>query len=708
MSLSPEILKKLLGIFKQEFAEQLQVITDGLLALEKDPSNQEIVNTVFRAAHTIKGSGRSVGLEAIGEIAHAMENIFNKMREASLQLTPEINDACLAAVDQLREAMIFFEKSPDKKFDTTEIIDRLNKISGQKKNSNEHSFIPAESKLKKEVTTPGPAPIQTETSEYLSVSVDKIAELTAISDSLIGNTYFLQIYAKQLMHIRKLLKKITKIQPDLADFDEVKNIFQILDSMDLETRSRNNELSLLTHQLQDNLQEVRLVPAAIILRPLSRLVRDISRELNKEVELKLEGVEIEVDRAVLEYVKAPLIHLIRNSIDHGIKSKGVITISVSYQTGHVRIIVADNGRGIDSKEVLRVALEKKLIDESEIANLSESEILNFVFYPGFSTKKSVTELSGRGVGLDVVQNNIYRAKGYVNIESKLGEGTRVIIDLPLTLSADRGTWLRLGDQLFIIPTVVVTKIIKVDRNILQITDNELAIFYQNQTIPLRDLAELLGLHNQNKADFENRYIIIIERNKLLLALLVDEVLGEEEIIIKSLAPPLSAMPAIIGASLTARGEIVMILSAANIFKRAALYGKIRSENLNKKVGVKSKKILVVDDSITTRTMEITILETHGHLVQSATNGYEAWQRLQHEDFDIVVSDIEMPVMNGFELTKKIKSDPRFQDLKVIIVSSIASEMNLQRGAEVGADACIVKSQYEGKALLDIINQFSRV
>lgn len=420
----------------------------------------------------------------------------------------------------------------------------------------------------------------------------------------------------------------------------------------------------------------------------------------------MEGVEIEVDRAILEYIKAPLMHLIRNAIDHGIESKGVITITVSYQTGYVQIVVADNGRGIDSKEVLKIAREKRLIDESEMANLSEAEILNFVFYPGFSTKKQVTELSGRGVGLDVVQNNIYRAKGRVNIESKLGEGTRVIIDLPLTLSADRGTWVRLEDQLFIIPTVVVTKILKANRNSLRSMDNESAIFYEGQTISLRNLASLLGLVDENKIDFESKHIIIIERNTLLLALLVDEVLSEEEIIIKSLLPPLSAMPAIIGASLTARGEIVMILSPADLFKRAATCGKIAGQTLVEKIMTKHKKILVVDDSITTRTMEATILEAHGHFVQTAVNGFEAWQRLQNEEFDIVVSDIEMPVMNGFELTKKIKSDPRFSELKVIIVSSIASKMNERRGAEVGADACIVKSQYEGKALLDIVNQFS--
>lgn len=704
MNLSPEILKKLLGIFKQEFSEQLQVITDGLLALEKNSGNKELLNTVFRAAHTIKGSGRSVGLEAIGEIAHAMENVFNQMREGNLQLTPEINDACLAAVDQLREAMLAFEKNPQGKFATAKIVERLNEIAAQKKR-----LEPVRQPEKSKPLTQQEAPsIHAETSEYLSVSVEKVAELTAISDSLMGNAYFLKIYAKQLMQVRKFLKKMLRIQPELSNLEEIKSIFQILDSMDLEMRARNNELSLLTHQLQDNLQEVRLVPAAIILRPLSRLVRDISRELNKEVELKLEGVDIEVDRAVLEYVKAPLMHLIRNAIDHGIQKQGVITITVSYQTGHVRIIVADDGRGIDAKEVLKIAREKKLVDESEVANLSEAEILNFVFYPGFSTKKQVTELSGRGVGLDVVQNNIYRAKGRVNLESKLGEGTRVIIDLPLTLSADRGTWVRLDDQLFIIPTVVVTKIIKAERNLLHSIDNDTAILYQGQNIILRDLAALLGLAESEQADFENKHIIIIERNKLLLALLVDEVLSEEEIIIKSLAPPLSAMPTIIGASLTARGEIVMILSPAEIFKRSAFHGKVSLGNLNQKPQVQHKKILVVDDSITTRTMEATILETHGHFVQTAVNGYEAWQRLQNEEFDLVVSDIEMPVMNGFELTKKIKSDPRFREVKVIIVSSIASEMNEQRGAEAGADACIVKSQYEGKALLDIINRFSKV
>lgn len=706
MNLSPEILKKLLGIFKQEFIEQLQAITDGLLALEKDPSNSEILNTVFRAAHTIKGSGRSVGLEAIGEIAHAMESLFNKMREGSLELTPEINDACLAAVDELREAMLFSEKNPDKKFDTSKIIQRLNSISAQKKRV-ENNAEPLKKAKPKQETSAAQAPdLQAQTSEYLSVSIDKVAELTAISDSLMGNTYFLQVYAKQLIQVRKMLKKLTRVQPELSEQEEIKAVFQILDSMDLEIRARNNELSLLTHQLQDNLQAVRLVPAAIILRPLSRLVRDISRELNKEVELKMEGVDIEVDRAVLEYIKAPLMHLIRNAIDHGIESKGSITITLSYQSGHVQIVVADNGRGIDPKEVLRIAREKRLIDESEMAQLSEAEILNFVFYPGFSTKKEVTELSGRGVGLDVVQNNIYRAKGRVNIESRLGQGTRVIIDLPLTLSADRGTWLRLADQLFIIPTVVVKKILKADRVMLRSVDKDTAIFYEGQTISLRNLADLLGFVDDSKLDFENKHIIIIERNKLLLALLVDEVLSEEEIIIKSLLPPLSAMPAILGASLTARGEIVMILSPADLFKRAATHGKIVGPSLAKKVSNQYKKILVVDDSITTRTMEATILEAHGHFVQTAVNGFEAWQRLQSEEFDIVVSDIEMPVMNGFELTKKIKSDPRFAELKVIIVSSIASEMNERRGVEAGADACIVKSQYEGKALLDIVNKLS--
>jgi len=721
MALDPEILKKLLEVFKLEFAEQLQVITDGLLELEKKPDDQELLNVIFRAAHTIKGSSRSVGIESIGEIAHALENLFGEMRDEKLTLTPDINDACLAAVDAMRQAMKQFEKKSDQPFDTSGILAQLNEVSAQKKNEKKTARPGAEQKESPKPPSKEKSSqynIEIETSEYLSVSVDKINDITAISDSIQSNIYFLDAHQKQLVTLRKIVRNLVKENVDLSSELPIRNIYQILDGMDYETRSRSNELFILAQQMQEHLQEVRLVPSVIILRPLARLVRDISRELGKEIEFKTLGSEIEIDRAIVEYLKAPLLHLVRNAIDHGIESPeerktqgkpkaGKIEVSVSHVSGNVRIILSDDGRGIDLNRVGQLAVEKSLVTQAELDHLTEEEIYQFLLHPGFSTAKQVTDISGRGVGLDVVQSNIHQAKGKIKIESTLGKGTRVIIDVPLSLSADRGTWIRLGRHLFIIPTFSIVRLMKANSKEIRTISDDQVIIFEEQPIILRDLAKLLKIDNGSASKLSKRFVVVIEKSQKQVAFLVDEVIGEEEIIIKSLLPPLSALNNVTGASLTSRGEIVMILDPADLIAMAYEKGQLSTDQVASEPTSRMPKILVVDDSITTRTMEVGILQSEGYEVYSAVNGQEALRRLNVEAFDMVVSDIDMPIMTGFELTEKIKNDPALQHIKVIIVSSHEREEDRRKGIEVKADAYIIKSKYEGKALLDAVKDLMK-
>ncbi|MFH1334511.1 MAG: hybrid sensor histidine kinase/response regulator [Pseudomonadota bacterium] len=751
MDLDPKVLQELMSTFQEELVELLQNITDGLLALEKQPSSQEqekILHAIFRSAHNIKGSARSLNIETISKMAHKLEDLFSKLHEKNIKPTSDTIDIALSVLDEMRIAMDAFLNQ--KEYDNSAILAKLENLiekppeakqgTVERKEEDRTEAKKTEAKEKIEFAEAEIETIKTNIniSESVKVPVEKIESISAFVDELQASKLEAEdLYYANLPKIRSLLNEVDMTWKQLLLFcnktstdDFVKQISRFAETglkftnaankytnrIHQSLRANNNKLGFVANSLRSNIQVLRLIPASIILQPLMRSVRELAKLFNKEVELEIFGGEIEIDRAILVLIKDPIIHLLRNAVDHGIETReeriklgkppaGKITIRLVNEGGRVLLSITDDGSGIDLDRVIAVAKQKKILTDEEIAHRTNDELIDLIFISGFSTKKMITDISGRGVGLDVVRTNVQRAKGDISIDTKVNKGTTIILSLPLTLVTDNGLLIRTGNQIFVIPTMLVKRILQVDKTNINIIEGEDVIVLDNRPIALYDLGALLQLTKHASNGFPYLTVIILEsKGKPAVGFIIDEVISEREIVIKSLLPPLDTIPNISGATLTGRGEVLLVLNHSDLINLATHMRKKSNLNPSNDHAKIASRILVVDDSLTTRTLLTNILMTQQFEVVSAINGKEAWDILQKEHFDLIVTDVLMPIMDGFELTKKIKNEDHLNTIPVVIVTSLANDSDRKKGVEAGADAYIVKSQFENKMLIDVIEQ----
>ncbi|MFN7097412.1 MAG: response regulator, partial [Gammaproteobacteria bacterium] len=482
-------------------------------------------------------------------------------------------------------------------------------------------------------------------------------------------------------------------------------------------RIQINELSILSNGLQDEVRTLRLIPANTLLQTMPRYVRDLAVKLNKKIDFEIKGDDVKIDKIVLEGLQDPLTHLLRNAIDHGIEESGVREKSGKTTTGHIcidirddggqiLIKVEDDGAGIDVKKIAKKAVKKKLITQAELANMNDNDILNLIFRPGFSTKEDVTQLSGRGVGLDVVKTNIENMKGSVNVATEVGKKTVFLLRVPLTLASERGLVIRCSGQLFVVPTYAVERVLISNlKDIVEVEASQ-AILLDNHPIYLLTLADILQLEKIESITPEQISVVVLKKAGLTVALAVDEIIGEREIVIKPLHAPLHNIRYIGGCTLSGNGEVIVVLNADDIVNVAfhiVNSSRIIIQTEDEKTIIKPH-ILVVDDSITTRTLEKNILESKDYQVTVAVDGKEAWEILQKQSFSLLITDVNMPQMDGFALTKLVRQNNKLQNLPVIIVTSLGSDEEKVRGLEAGANYYIVKNEFESGALLTIVEQ----
>jgi two-component system chemotaxis sensor kinase CheA len=482
------------------------------------------------------------------------------------------------------------------------------------------------------------------------------------------------------------------------------------------------ELHTFTRQVDALLSEVRevmLVPAASVLIFLPLTVQEMAASTGKEAGLVIEGGELLVDRRILEAMKEPLIHLVRNAVDHGIErpeersragkpAKGNITVSLAEQGGNrVEIVISDDGRGIDFGLVKAAAQKHGIAETSELERMGESGIIRLLFRSGLSTSPIITELSGRGLGLSIVEERVELFDGNVTLQTSPGKGTRVQITLPVRLATLRGVIVRARDHLFIIPRVYTEQVLRVDESEVQLVQNNRTIRYRQQTLPLISLANLLALPRSpvQKPGRKAKYAAVITSGATKIALEVDEVVREQELSQKSLGPQLARVSNISGAAIGGGGKVIPVLNIADVVK-AASRGGLANEPEGPAVAEtpKIRNLLVVEDSITARTLLKNILEAAGYAVKTAVDGMDAWTLLKTDPIDIVVSDIEMPRMNGFDLTTAIRHDRNLADLPVVLVTALASREDRERGIDAGANAYIVKSSFDQSNLLDVLGR----
>lgn len=740
------VLKKLFAIFKNEAEGHIKKMSSCLIDLEKETDADKqikIIETVFRETHSLKGAARSVNYSAIESFCQSLENIFSKLKNRKINLSADLFDLFHLAVNYLDGLLTASDpkkldelklktKSLAKEIDNAIVspVSVLQKISASIKE--EQPFAPEKQMSTNTLRIPIAQldSILLQSEELLAsklTSAHQVKELHEINSSF---TSWKKNWAKvksshySLLNEKLQNQKSIKTKEQLIEFlgwNElyIKSLESKLKSLEEFSSKEQRSLSSMVDNLLTDMKKTLMMPFSSLLEIFPKLVRDLSRDKGKEVELIIKGSEIEVDRRILEEIKDPLIHLVRNCIDHGIEKpserkqkqkpvKGTITISISQIDGNkIEMVVSDDGAGVDVKKIISSAIKAGITSKEEFNKLTEQEIFELMFQSGISTSSIITEISGRGLGLAIVREKVENIGGIVSVDSIPKAGTTFRITMPITLTAFRGILIKSGESPYILPTIFVEKVVRANKDDIRTVENRETILFNGQAVSLVRLNDVFGTSIKVSSAEENGVVrvVVIKSSEKRIAFLVDEILGEQEVLVKRLGSQLARVSNFSGASVLGTGEVVLILNVSDLMKSAVKTSSVQKIPISESrdiISEKKKFVLIVEDSITARTLLKNILETSGYEVKTAVDGVDAYTQLRSGEFDIVVSDVDMPRMNGFDLTAKIRADKKLSDLPVILVTALESREDRERGVDVGANAYIVKSSFDQSNLLETI------
>lgn len=572
--------------------------------------------------------------------------------------------------------------------------------------------------------------------ELISTKIKTTKRISEFSNTIRNLEEWQKEFVKLLRHLKFHDKKNYRFDSKQTDNSSSIFIKQFISSMS-EQNKKLTEITAQLNQLQrSNLEDdmkirvliddfdsmiknIRILPLATVFHMFGRMVRDIAKESGKQVELTITGSETSADKKIIEEIKNPLIHIIRNSVDHGIETPekrkelgknliGHIQINAKHQENNILIEVIDDGQGFNIEKIKEKAINKGFLTKEELSNMTEQEITNIVFLPGFTTGDEVTNISGRGIGMDIVKSKIAQLNGTINVISEFNKGTKIQIKLPITMATMTAFLIQAEKQTFAIPMSVINTIICKKKEDLIQNQDTLTLLYNNKNISLYNLADLLNLPYQ-EVDSHLKTILIIEINNKNIGIIVDKLLGEQEILQKNLAPPLHRLKNISGITTLASGETCLVLNAFDLMKNATqsnakMFSARKTNSItDKKSLLKNKKILIIDDSLTIRTLEKNILTTANFSVETASCPTEALKILNQSPFDIIITDIEMPDMNGLEFLSIIKSNENFSNIPVIIMSSLTDKNLKEKSIELGAESFITKGDFKQKSFIDEIS-----
>lgn len=825
MELNKEELKEMMAIFKVESEEHLKNLNKGLLSLEENPGSKELLDELFRTAHSIKGAARMMGFSKIEVVAHKIEDMFGLLRKGAIQLQPSDFDCIYEGVDVISRVIErIAQEGSDQDVDVETICKKLENIYQAKGDipdkgsetaketaaaEEQEAMPPSEPMEEKAVETVAPEPETTKQPVVAEASkeaeavpgkteaeADHSADEGAIIrvptrrlDDLMNQVSELvtsRIKSQQrLLDLKKaidfsaewrqnlerfkalhdgLFNKIGRLEnqadaenPDVINLirsnwitvpeirsllgnyettvDRLNQMVEQLNHLFDHQNEDNIRIAQIANDIQDNLRIIRLIPMSTLFDLYPRMVRDISKLQGKKVKLVITGGETRVDKKILEELKDPLIHLLRNSIDHGIElpadrenagkpSEGTIVLRAGYAGNMVQIEITDDGRGIDTDRIAQIAVKKGYIKREQLNEVSKADLISLIFHSGFSTAKIITDISGRGVGLDIVKANVERIKGSIETVSDKGKGTKFTIKIPLTLATTHALIIEVNEEIYSIPIDYVERTLRLTEEEIHSSGNNPFIMVQDKPIPLYKLEDYLGnvkqrlkskgLLKAQQAGKKGHHLMKIESNKVpavvfsasgrRVAFLIDKLIDEQEVVVKSLGNQLKRVRNVAACTVLGDGRISIILNPTDLIKTVQgsiskfVFRERRSRELQK------KKVLVVDDSITTRTLEKNILESAGYHVTTATNGMEGYQKLSEGAFDIIVSDVEMPILNGFEFAEKVRKESKYPEIPFILCTSLEAERDKRRGIEVGANAYIVKGSFDQSNLLETIER----
>lgn len=803
-------------LFQSESEEHLQSLDDGLLRLESNPQDSATLEEVFRAAHSLKGTARMLGVTGVETVAHHLEDELGNAKRGRSVLSTAVIDRLCASLDAIRKLVGEAVTGVPAAVDVNRVLSQLNGTAPIEKSStssqdiaegeivaphevllsNEHgdaNVIPpptvsqppyfespaasnsgldalissanstfdqqmevAPANEKTDAEPDGQAMTMAERTDFkiqtmrvppakLDALMTLASELTVTTNRLErGLATFVEVselweeWNKDLFHQRPVFKALQSTHAlthantkKLAAFHEreqerLAQLSVLVDRFRQTVYDDVTRLGLVADGLEESIRNVRLLPLSTIFNLFPRSVRDLARDQHKEVQIILEGGDTTADKRILEELKDPLMHMLRNAIDHGIepaeerervRKPRMATVRLrAYQTAvNVVVELQDDGRGIDVAAIKRTAIQRRLHNEEELQAMSVEQIQMLIFAPGFSTSPIVTDVSGRGVGLDVVRANVENLKGSIHVHSVRGVGSTFTIRLPLTIATTRVLLVEVESRPYAIPIEFVQGIVRVSSSQFFAIEGRETLVLNDEPIPIARLSQVLELETGTSGRTSTsqpdvpQVCVIVTVGSEKAGLLVDTLIDEQEVVLKPLGPMLRRVRNVSGATILGAGEVCMVLNPNDLVKsaqrvRPALAPAI--ETADEDTAQRRKVILLAEDSITTRTQEKRILESAGYEVVTAVDGADAFGKLPTREFDAVVSDVQMPNMDGLTLCARIREDKRHRELPIILVTSLASDDDKRRGVEVGASAYITKGSFEQKVLLDVLRRLA--
>lgn len=724
-----DFLQQLRATFAVEAQEHLQAISTGLLELEKtraDEAQRQIVETVFRAAHSLKGAARAVELPGVESRCQVLEEVLASWKRGDTLYSPHALDHLHRLLDAVAKAMPSATASPAAPPAPAVAAAAAAVITGEKHAAAEETVRVAVAKLEARL-------LQAE--EMLGAKLaasQRVADFIEVSDRLGA---WRKAWALVEPEARRLRQPALRAPEQGANQSVVGPLERLLDFFDWtgdnlrSLESRTTALGQMAGQdryavgklIDDSLEDTKkllLLPFATISAALPKLVRDLCRDQGKEAELLVRGEEVELDKRILEEIKDPLIHLLRNSMDHGIESpaerslrgkppRATIRLTITQASaGKVQVLLEDDGAGIDSGKVRASAVALGLIGADQAARLSESEAQALIFESDVSTSPIITELSGRGLGLAIVRERAQRLGGEVTVESRKGQGAAFRLVLPATRATFRGILLQAVGQLWIVPTTQAERVTRATIGDIKTVEGRETISFEGRALALVRLAHVLELPltERPEASSDTFPVIILGSGEQRIAFAVDAVLDEQEVLVKPLGKPLMRVRNVAAATVLGSGQVALILNVADLLKSARKLAGSAVRVAERPQMTRARTILVAEDSITSRMLIKGILESAGYRVKTAVDGLDAFALLRGEQFDLVVSDVEMPRLNGFELTARIRADNKMAELPVVLVTALEARQDRERGIDVGANAYLVKSSFDQSNLLEAVGR----
>jgi two-component system chemotaxis sensor kinase CheA len=763
MTEDEEFLKRLRATFNIEAEEHLQAIASGLLELEKSPplpEQQRMIETIYREAHSLKGAARAVNFSDIEVICQALETVLAAWKHQRVDASAGTFDTLQRAVDAIRN-LLTVSQTGQTAFNPrqySELIQRLGRLQGRASSPAQPEFPRNETaSLESPLSPPPPVspPVTSEKSaaaDTVRISTAKLDERLVEAEEMLAVKLTVAQRAADLRGLTALFAQWRKAWAKVsADARSARwehehrakcdgygqpgtGVLEFLNwngeymgalenkLVDLAVKAEQDRQTVgkLVDDLLEGSKRLLMLPFSTLVNPFPKMVRDLARAQGKEVELVVRNGEVEIDKRVLEEIKDALIHILRNCVDHGVEKpeqrvrlnkprRATITIALSHVNGDkVEIVVSDDGAGVALDKLKESAIRQGIMAEADARALSEAETLELMYQSDVSTSPIITEISGRGLGMAIVRTKVEKLGGQVTISSQSQVGTTFRIMLPLTLARFRGILVQSAGNIFVAPTVNVERVLRVSPREIRTVENRETISLQGRAVSLARLDAVLELPQKQKNgdDLKPVPVVVFRSAEQQIAFAVDEVLHEQEVLVKPFKRPLARVRNIAGATVLGSGKAVLILNVADLMKAArkpvAAFAKAALPARNTKA--ERRKLLVVEDSITSRMLLKNILESAGYQVKTAVDGVDAYTALREEHFELVVSDIEMPRMNGFDLTGRIRADKRLAELPVVLVSSLESREERERGIDAGANAYIIKGRFEQSDLLDTVRR----